>query len=291
MLPNEIVSISVVGGSAPYTYKIYSGVGSVSASGQFSSSSPGRAVVQVTDSQGSSLVVGGNVLSVAKDPGSIPGINANLKMWLKADSLALSDGASLTTWADSSPGHLYNATNGATAPIFKTAIYNGQPVVRFSGSSNMTMAYPLTSDTTIFMVATPSSTANAYILGGNQFAGTPSIVSSWSNRAYEFIIQNGTYTDRMTLQSTASGLNVLTISQTNTLMQNYFNTIQVQSQVPVILLTGAMQLTVFSPAGSSYTGDLAEFIVFNTVLTASDRYAIECYLIKKYGISSSASCQ
>lgn len=141
------------------------------------------------------------------------------------------------------------------------------------------------------MVATPSSTANAYILGGNQFAGTPSIVSSWSNRAYEFIIQNGTYTDRMTLQSTASGLNVLTISQTNTLMQNYFNTIQVQSQVPVILLTGAMQLTVFSPAGSSYTGDLAEFIVFNTVLTASDRYAIECYLIKKYGISSSASCQ
>ena len=290
ILPNEIVLIKAVGGIGPHTYKVVSGVGSIATSGQFSSSSPGRTVVQVTDSEGSSVVVAGNVLSIAKDPASISSISANLKMWLKADSLALSDGASMGVWADSSTAG-NNATSGTPAPIFKKAIYNGQPVVRFSGTSNMTMGYVLTTDTTIFLVATPSSTANAYILYGNQFAGTPSIVSSWSNRAYEYIIQNGSYTDRMTLQNTASGLNVLTFSQTNALIQNFFNTLQVQSQAPVILLTGAMQLSGFSPGTAPYNGDLAEFIVFNTTLTSSDRYAIECYLIKKYGISSSASCQ
>ncbi len=66
-------------------------------------------------------------------PASITG----LQWWLKADSLALSDGDAVSSWSDSS-GNGYTATQGtgANQPIYKASILNGKPVVRFDGSND-----------------------------------------------------------------------------------------------------------------------------------------------------------
>jgi hypothetical protein len=67
-----------------------------------------------------------------------PSTVAGLKLWLKADSLALADGAAVTTWTDSS-GNGNNAT-AVGAPVFKTNILNGKPVIRFVGVQGFTLA-------------------------------------------------------------------------------------------------------------------------------------------------------
>lgn len=290
VLANESISLKISGGVSPYAYKIFSGVGSVSSQGVFTSPDPGLAAVQVSDSRDSKIVISGNVLAISKDPASIPGISANLQMWLKADSLGLSDGASLATWTDSSTGHApNNLTAGAPAPIFKAAVYNGNPAVRFSGSSTATMTYGLSSSITIFLVASPSSTSNAYVLYGNQAGNTPSVLSSWGSRAYEYYVQNGVTTDRLPFSGVSTGLNVLTLSQNATSLQMFFNASPVQNSPPVIAITG--QLSGFSPSGARFSGDVSELIIFNTALTTNERYAVECYLLKKYAITNAASCQ
>src|SRR5262245_37146172 len=48
--------------------------------------------------------------------------------WWKADSLALSDGAAVTSWSDSSgTGNTATQATGGVQPIYKTNILNGKP--------------------------------------------------------------------------------------------------------------------------------------------------------------------
>lgn len=63
------------------------------------------------------------------------GIVAGAAAWWKADSLSLSDGDPVATWADST-GNGFDATQATSGyrPTYKTAIRNGLPVVRFTGS-------------------------------------------------------------------------------------------------------------------------------------------------------------
>ena len=90
-----------------------------------------------------------------------PGGVTGLALWLDASKLTgLSDGATVTTWTDMS-GLGNNATTSAGTPIYKTGILNGQPVVRFDGSSSkMTLADLSSSFPTaacIFAVITPNN--------------------------------------------------------------------------------------------------------------------------------------
>src|ERR1041384_8803564 len=64
-------------------------------------------------------------------------VTNNLVMWLKADSLALANGAPISTWADSSTNlnHATQQTSG-NQPAFVANAINGNPVVRFDGSSD-----------------------------------------------------------------------------------------------------------------------------------------------------------
>lgn len=60
---------------------------------------------------------------------------SNLKLWIKADSLSLSDGDPVTSWADLS-GNSYNFSEATNPPTYKLNIVNGKPVVRFNGTNN-----------------------------------------------------------------------------------------------------------------------------------------------------------
>jgi len=66
-----------------------------------------------------------------------------LRLWLRADSLALSDGADIANWNDESgtANHMAQATVGQR-PIYRTSIVNGYPVARFTDAANSTMTGP-----------------------------------------------------------------------------------------------------------------------------------------------------
>lgn len=62
--------------------------------------------------------------------------NAGCQVAMDARFLALSDNASVATWA-SRPGGLYGATAAGTAqPTFKASSINGRPAVQFDGTSD-----------------------------------------------------------------------------------------------------------------------------------------------------------
>lgn len=65
------------------------------------------------------------------DPNSL---SNKVARYRAADIAGKNDGDSLTVWADAWGGH--HMTAGATAPIFKKGIVNGNPVVRFISTSN-----------------------------------------------------------------------------------------------------------------------------------------------------------
>lgn len=281
-------TISVRGGRAPYSFQMFTGGGSVSASGLFASSTSGRVVIQISDAAGAKALASGRVFSPSLDPASVPGLSGNLKLWLKADSLALSNGAAVTAWSGSG-GTIYNATAGGTAPVFVTNAYNSRPAIRFSGASNLALSSPWPATVTMILVATPSSVLNTYLLYGDDNLRHPTIASNFAGRAYEYFYSTGSLVDRSTFQLTASGLNVLTFAQNASSYQLYFNTEQQSNSSVIIPLVG--NLSGISHSVNPYSGDVVELIVFNSILSAQDRYAVECYLLQKYGIASNASCQ
>src|SRR6185312_13015156 len=65
----------------------------------------------------------------------------NLVYKLSADSLALSNGANVTSWADSQNGITAGTLLG-TAPTFQTNVQGGKPSVRCGGSGGLSIATP-----------------------------------------------------------------------------------------------------------------------------------------------------
>jgi len=101
----------------------------------------------------------------------------SLRLWLRADSLTLANGASIANWNDESgiANHMAQATV-AQQPIFKTARVNGQPVASFTDTANTTMTGPDTNINDmsngsffIVMAVTASTTLrNIMVLHGPQ---------------------------------------------------------------------------------------------------------------------------
>lgn len=290
ILNGESRTISVTGGKKPYRYKVFAGVGAINESGAFSSSTPGSATLQIDDSSGLGAIATGTVRAVGKDPANLTAILSNLKLWLKADSFALADGNSVTSWADSSGnGVAVNQGTAANQPLYKASVYNGRPAVRFDGvDDRLTLTFPLPTDMTLFVVATPSTVTNSYMIAGTAAGQTPAIISQWSTRAYEYFSQVGS-TERLLIQGVASGLNVLTVRQIGTTnLQIFYNGVLQISTTPTSGLTGSSFNFIGSTSApaSWYGGDIAEILTYNIPLSETDRISVECSLMKKFGIAT-----
>jgi hypothetical protein len=88
--------------------------------------------------------------------------DADLVMWLRADALALADGAALAGWPDASARGLELRVGGAASPIFRANRLNGLPGVQFDGGAvlSATRAVDLANEHTIVIVAQARSIAD-----------------------------------------------------------------------------------------------------------------------------------
>lgn len=66
------------------------------------------------------------------DPATVTGL---VNRW-RASDLALANGAAVSTWAAATGGASWTQATGAAQPTFVTGVANGQPVVRFDGTSS-----------------------------------------------------------------------------------------------------------------------------------------------------------
>lgn len=102
------------------------------------------------------LGVGPETASDAPEPPPFaPSDIAGLLLWLKADSLSLSDNDPVSLWDDSSGnGNDAGVFGPPDNPIYKVNIINGEPVARFNNAGNIliTPNFSLAQPCTIFVV-------------------------------------------------------------------------------------------------------------------------------------------
>lgn len=220
------------------------------------------------------------------------------KLWAAARlEVGLSDGDAVETWTDQSGlgNNLTQATAG-NKPIYKTAILNGHPIIRFDGTDDhFTLANVLSGASAgeVFLVVKidndPPGNSNQSGLWNMDGDGTNICHFPWTNgNIYEAWgrttrVDTGNPTPslaswRLYNVSSAAGAFTTRIDGT----QHYTtasSTFSSFSGTPYFGRSNAI-------SGNAYLdGDVAELIIYNSVLSAGDRDDVESYLATLYGLT------
>lgn len=217
-----------------------------------------------------------------------PDQTSGLKGWWKADSLSLTDGASVTSWTDSSGGGLTvsQGTSG-NQPIYKTNILNGLPIVRFDGTndylssgSDISQSQPFT----IFGVGKPGTSGTGAfqdIIGGS---GNVSFGFKENSGNYNFLMWAGAaLTDSVNYSGTFTLISGIFNGGSSL---GYVNGVQKVSGDPGASSIGTLGVGGDGlGSGGFFNGDIAEAIIYNRALTSTERLTVESYLGWKYNIT------
>jgi hypothetical protein len=251
----------------------------------------------------------------ASGSGSVePPVATGLRLWFDASQIpGLSDGNAVIQWNDAS-GNSNHAAQGTVGsrPTYRTNVVNGKPVVRFDGGDELAItnadAAALTNNQdglTIFTVASLSAADGAVrdliFFSTNTAAGTTRL--KMGQRSGPVWAVSGRRLDADTLQhvtgSTATtGFQQLTaaVNWSSSDATLYHNGVSVGSSTSFQtdgLSQAANSLGVAvgnaSTLSEYWQGDIAEILVYDSVLSTSDRQSVEAYLNAKYGLGASGS--
>ena len=227
------------------------------------------------------------------------------RLWYRADALALSEGAAVTSWPD-------EGTAGATltpqggAPTFRGGVVNAHPVVRFAKAGEMISApfvlQETSNDFTFYAVLKAGTTQNQYadIIDNNHGGSNDSYsagpvwqqnvaatnnmgVGCWSPAP------TSNYTGGSPWNVSSSAFTLQEVMRSGTTQRAFVNATQVMAEGVYAIINKPS--VPFALGGNTYIpqrrwdGDMAEFIYFNRALTPTERAEVEAILGAKYGIT------
>ncbi len=226
---------------------------------------------------------------------------ANLALWLKADALALNDGDAVSTWTDSSGNSRHATQTGASTlmPTYKTNIINGKPVVRFDGGDYLSHSVIASDPTalTIFIVAKRGTGAITMVAWGHRSETTRLIQVSYASNATDLVLQlrsSGNSIKQPTIVSvTPANAHIYTarFNKAGNSHQLWYNGGSVASDTTAFgaeTFTSSLETVGAGNNGSygfNFTGDMAEQIIYDAVLSDTNRGKVETYLASKYAIT------
>ncbi len=205
---------------------------------------------------------------------NIPTNIGTLALWLDGsdNSTITTSGANVTAWADKS-GLGRNATYfGGTYPT------KANPGIYFN-SSRMSLSVPIQSATTLFMVASPSTTPECYYYGTDMPGAGPTFIKNYIGNSLEYF--NGT--DRFAFSTNPADPFLADFTRSTTLAGYYqgnlvYSNPSSNSATGNLVVIGAAQLGGVGAINAT----IYELIVYNSVLSEPDRKSIESYLQRKY---------
>jgi len=247
------------------------------------------------------------ILSGASPSSFYPSDIAGLQLWLDASdastlyqssggSLATSDGDPIGYWGDKSGG-LKNAVqaSGTNKPALKLSILNSRPVVRFDGvndflSNSMQWA---NSAFTIITVTKRASGSN-YPAFVSEYSGTTDgyLAFGLDPSSYLSIHKTGLATSASNLVQTAGTFFIQSAQSSGISSGN----ISVEVKSNGVSASSALTLTGLSTNSSTnfgaskngtadfLNGDIAEIIVYSSVLSAGNLASVFNYLREKWGV-------
>lgn len=227
-------------------------------------------------------------LNPAIDPGEIVP-STGMVTWYKADALPpAADNSTVTDWPDSGPNG--NNASAATSDIryFNNGI-NGRPIVRFPDGRNMTTTSP--GDLSAFTVFTVSKSTRTTKL--------PSLITADANGGFTL---GSTADANHRMQMGPRGGTIMATANTDTNLTDFFvRTYDYTSGSQNMFLNGTLdgtgtstvaftsgaKMTLGTAPTNDYSGDVAEIIVYNRVLSPAERAKVHSYFQGKYGIAVS----
>lgn len=216
----------------------------------------------------------------AFDPTSIAGLD----LWLKADLLGLSNNDPVASWTDLS-GNANHATQASSGlrPLFKTGVVNGKAVVRFDGIDDvMAFVNQPGVPATVFVAAsvgiTPSSLSDyaPFIICGGSNAVRICATSGNANW--------GTYifSDLSAGEELVPGdFDVLSLMTTVGATSIYRNGVLKNSGASSCTGGGSNEIGAETPI-RYFLGDIAEILLYNSILSAPNRALVNAYLMGEY---------
>lgn len=207
-------------------------------------------------------------------------------LWLKADAITgKNDGDALASWTDSSGNaNTVSQGTGANQPLYKTAIVNGKPVVRFDGTNDLLVAATAlvtAAPWTVCMVINPATASGVWFNGRYDFAflGT----SQWRHTTPARADMDSNTTAR-----TNGVFQIVTLVFSAAFTSNFFTNGTAKGS-PTSAGDGAAATQTFklglSAGGGQLNGDVAEFLLIPSALSAGNRQSLEGSLGTKYGIA------
>ena len=236
----------------------------------------------------------------------VPTDISGLQLWLDATvglydattggSEVTTDGSAVARWEDQSGNgnHVTQATAG-NRPELKTAIQNGNNVVRFTAANSDQMVaastiFTGTNPRTFFLVAKATSTGQVgmYGMGGSGTAGTafdvtPEIYIRVVNRQ-DFDQSMGTTDFRLLTIRFPSGGNIGDIEgwlDGSAMIGTPTLTAAIDTATTVVFKIGRAAQGSIGHCG----GDYCEFIGYDQELSDTDRESVETYLANKWDIT------
>ncbi len=241
-------------------------------------------------------------LPTARVAAAASGPATGMAAWWEANSGVLdgsgnpcTDGVAVATWQDQS-GNGWNAIQATSGnrPILKTAILNSLPVVRFVGATPQFLLHSYSrgaGDSTIFAVAKRSVTTSGIYQDIIQCAAvnTPLSVaisaqtdSSTNWGAYYNATIDSSYScgsQFLIMCVNQSGSGVTLVFRSNTNSEN-----KTGSGFYTDSATDRRFIGSAPPPWSSFSGDIAELLIYERVLSAGDQASTYAYLAAKYGL-------
>ena len=249
----------------------------------------------------------------AFSPDHLPG----LRLWLKADAIAgLSDGDAVAAWPDSS-GNGNDASQGVAGkrPTWRANVLGGRPVVRFDGVDDFLTGGPIGGAGLTWVAAarvTPAAGSVRGIMdtaGGGDVAGNGGFLVSFEDRGgtagtntlgcacrtgttgtpgdlFRYWGRNGSY---------AAAAFVVVAFSYGAADPRYLK--NGADQAPYDAFLGSTGTNAYGASALGYTlgafgsgslpvaMDLAEVLVYDSVLGTSERQSVEAYLFSRYAIA------
>jgi hypothetical protein len=223
----------------------------------------------------------------------------NLLMWLKANADVYSDngttpcndGDTVYLWSDQTAnGNDAVQTSSGSRPLFKTNILNGYPVLRFNGTSQQIVMSNLTgvgNVASFFIVIIPSSTTPFGIFDGS---GNYSVAPIRQEPAgYWDAYYDNPRADLALANTDPVLIELVHDFDTNRRLTYYKNGSYVSGPASgdgTAILWDIPHIGSVNDGGEGYyTGDIAEFLLYDAVLGDTNRQLVETYLKSKYGIT------
>lgn len=218
--------------------------------------------------------------------GASPDTITGLSLWLDADNNGFtgSDDIPIDTWFDLSglDQHFAQGTE-ANMPIYKTSIVGGKGVIRFDGSDDyMDAVIADMTDYTLLVVLTGTGTIQDQVLWLQNNSNTFS--HSYGDSVF------GHYNGTSTCSCGDIGNGTFHIHSFTSVdsgaRKGYRDGVLAETETGG-LASGAVTWRLGARGGpaEAFSGDVAELVVYDSVLSSADHNSVGNYLATKYGLS------